>query len=303
MKFEAKNNMKKNFKKLVDTLQDSIFTWEYFSDFEKVKKNIGKIENELNLLNGLIGKKDIEEKFLNLVREFPKVRKVLPILVAIRKNKISEMQIISDVKILKPELKKYLFYEELTDKTEKELLIFFRRSGLKDIFQNKNIKSIIDYVFGVEIGMDTNGRKNRTGDLMEDIVEKYIFDFCEKNKDFEYMSQGTKNKIFNKWNHKIEIDKNNRRFDFVVFNNKIKKLFIFEVNYYSGGGSKLKSVAGEFQKLNSFLEKQKLPFYWITDGKGRLTAKSALEETYNKIDGNIYNIENLKNNILDELLK
>ena len=106
--------MKKDFKKLIDALQDSIFTWEYFSDFEKVKRNIGKIENELNLLNGLIGKENIEEKFLNLVREFPKVRKVLPILVAIRKNKISEMQIISDIKIWKPELKKYLFYEELT---------------------------------------------------------------------------------------------------------------------------------------------------------------------------------------------
>jgi type II restriction enzyme len=134
-------------------------------------------------------------------------------------------------------------------------------------------------------------------------VEKYISDFCKKNKDFEYLEQGTKKKIFEKWNYKIEIDKNDRRFDFVVFDNKNKKLFIFEVNYYSGGGSKLKSVAGEFQKLNSFLKNQNLPFYWITDGKGWLTAKKPLEETFNKINGDIYNIEDLKNNILDNLLK
>jgi type II restriction enzyme len=86
----------------------------------------------------------------------------------------------------------------LTDGNKKELLIFFRESGLKNIFENKNIKSVVDYVFGVEVGMDTNGRKNRTGDLMEDIVEKYISDFCKKNKDFEYLEQGTKKKIFEK---------------------------------------------------------------------------------------------------------
>ena len=295
--------MKNNFKKLIDTFQDSIFTWDYFTDFEKVKKNIGKIENELNLLNGLIGKENIEEKFLELIEEYPKVRKILPILIAVRKNKISEMQIISDVKEWKPELKKYLFYEDLTRKNKRELLIFFRESGLKDIFQNKNIKSIVDYVFGVEVGMDTNGRKNRTGDLMEDIVEKYISDFCKTNNDFEYIEQGTKKKIKEKWNFDIEIDKNNRKFDFVVFNKKENKLFVFEVNYYSGGGTKLKSVAGEFEKLNLFLEKQNLPFYWITDGKGWLSSKSALEETYNKINGNIYNIEDLKNGILLKLLK
>lgn len=295
--------MQKDFKNLIDTLQDSIFTWEYFSDFEKVKNNIGKIERELSLLNTLIGKEKIENEFLDLIEEYPKVRKVLPILIAVRKNKMSKMQMISDIKTWNPELKKYLFFDDLNEKSKNELLIFFRESGLKDIFQNKNIKSVVDYVFGVEVGMDTNARKNRTGDLMEDIVEEFISDFCIKNKDFEYLEQATKKKIKNKWNYKIEIDKNNRSFDFVVFNQTKNKLFIFEVNYYSGGGTKLKSVAGEFEKLYSFLSEQNLPFYWITDGKGWLTAKRPLEETFNKIEGNIFNIEMLKNDILEKLLK
>ena len=295
--------MKNNFKKLIDTLQDSIFTWDYFSDFEKVKKNISKIENELNLLNGLIGKENIEEKFLELIEEYPKVRKVLPILIAVRKNKISEMQIISDVKEWNPELKKYLFYDELTKESKKELMVFFRESGLKDIFQSKEIKSVVDYVFGVEVGMDTNGRKNRTGKLMEDIVEKFINDFCQKNKDFEYIEQGTKKKIFEKWNYEIEIDKNNRKFDFVIFNKKKNKIFIFEVNYYSSGGTKLKSVAGEFQELNELLKRQEINFYWITDGKGWLTSKNSLEETFIKMNSNIYNIQDLKNGILEKILK
>lgn len=295
--------MKKDFQNLIITLQDSIFTWDYFSDFEKVRKNIRLIERELSLLNTLIGKEDVEKEFLSLIEEYPKVRKILPILIAIRKDKISKMQIISDIKKMNPEIKKRLFYDELTKDSIEELLIFFRSSGLKSVFQDKNIKSVVDYVFGVEVGMDTNGRKNRTGDLMENIVNKFLSKFCDKNKEFECIDQATKKKIKEKWNYNIDIDKNDRKFDFAIFNNVSKKLFLFEVNYYSAGGSKLKATAGEYQKLNSFLEKQNIPFYWITDGQGWLTSKRPLEETFNKMNGNIYNIEMLKNNILDEILK
>jgi type II restriction enzyme len=138
---------------------------------------------------------------------------------------------------------------------------------------------------------------------MENIVEKFISDFCVENENFEYMTQGTKKKIRDKWSFDIEIDKNNRLFDFVVFNKEKHEIFIFEVNYYSGGGSKLKSVAGEFQELNMLLQKQNLELFWVTDGKGWLTSKSALEETFIKNNGNIFNIDMLKNGILDELLK
>lgn len=295
--------MNEDFKRLIDTLQDSIFTWEYFSDFEKVKSNVGEIERELSLLNTLIGKENIEAEFISLIEEYPKVREVLPILIAVRKNKISEMQIISDIKNWNPELREYLFYDDLSVDSKKELVVFFRESGLKKIFVNKNIKSLVDYVFGVEVGMDTNARKNRTGTLMEDIVEEYLADFCDKNDSFTYLEQATKMKIKNTWNYDIDIDKNNRRFDFAVFNTDEDKLYLFEVNYYSGGGSKLKSVAGEFQELHTLLKEQDLELFWITDGKGWLTTKNALEETFIKNDGNIYNIDMLKDGILDELLK
>ncbi|MBT4849612.1 restriction endonuclease, partial [Candidatus Parcubacteria bacterium] len=279
--------MEKKFKNLIDTLQDSIFTWSYFSDFKKVKNNTLKIERELNLLNSLVGKENLEDEFIDLIKEYPKVREVLPILIAIREKKIKEMQIISDIESWKPELKDYLFYDDLNEKSSKELLIFFKQSGLKNIFMNKNIKSIVDYVFGVEVGMDTNARKNRTGSLMEDIVEKFIYNFCTQHNDFEYLDQATKKKIEDKWGYKIKIDKSDRQFDFVIFNKRKRKLFIIEVNYYSSGGSKLKAVAGEFQELHSFLKNQNLSFYWITDGQGWLTAKKPLEETFIKIGGNI----------------
>lgn len=290
-----------NFNTLKSTFQDSIFTWDYFTDFEKVKKNIQKIEKELNLLNYLVGKENIEEEFLALIEEYPKVRKILPILIAIRDDKLSSMPIITDIETLIPENKKYIFNDPVTKNIKNELLIFFRESGLKDIFENKHIKNLVDYCFGVEVGMDTNGRKNRTGDLMEDIVGKYLETFCQENKTFSFISQATKDKIKKAFDYDMEIDKNSRRFDFALYNQKDKKLYLIEVNYYGGGGSKLKATAGEYQYLNDFLKAQNLSFIWVTDGVGWNTALRPLEETFNHNDY-VLNLAMLKDGILKEIV-
>lgn len=294
--------MKKDFQKLISTFQESIFTWDYFTDFNKAKKNVDKIERELNLLNSLIGKENIEEEFIDLVGEYPKVRAVLPILIAIRKAKLAEMPIISNIKTLVPENKEEIFYGELNDKNKKELKIFFRDSGLKDVFQSKNIKNVVDYVFGVEVGMDTNGRKNRTGVLMENIVKKFLEEFCVKNDDFVFIEQATKDKIKESFNYDMKIDKNSRRFDFALFNKKSEKLFLIEVNFYGGGGSKLKATAGEYEKLEDFLIKQKINLIWVTDGHGWLSSKKPLEETFSH-NRYVVNLEMLKGGILNDIVK
>lgn len=291
-----------NFETLVNTLQNSIFTWDYFTDFEKVKTNVKKIEKELNLLNYLLGKENIEEEFLSLLEEYPKVRKILPILVAIRSDKLSTTPIITDMETLIPQNKHYIFNEELNENIKKELLIFFNESGLKDFFESKSVKNLVDYCIGVEVGFDTNARKNRTGDLMENLVEKYLNLFCNKNKNFSFISQATQKRIKEFFNYDIEIDKNSRRFDFALHDKNINKLYLIEVNYYSGGGSKLKATAGEYVSLHNFLKAQNITFIWITDGLGWNTAKSSLEETFNHNDY-VINLEMLKNGILNEICK
>ncbi|MGE0050143.1 MAG: type II restriction endonuclease [Arcobacter sp.] len=289
-----------NFETLKTTLQDSIFTWDYFTDFEKVKTNVKKIEKELNLLNYLIGKQNIEEEFLSLVEEYPKVRKILPILIAIRDDKLSSTPIITDMQSLIPENKRYILHDEMNENIKKELLLFFRETGLKDFFENKVVKNLVDYCIGVEVGFDTNARKNRTGTLMENIVGKYLQTYCSKNKNFSFIEQATQKRIKEFFNYDIEIDKNSRRFDFALYNKSINKLYLIEVNYYSGGGSKLKATAGEYQYLNDFLKAQNLTFIWITDGIGWFTALRPLEETFNHNDY-VINLEMLKNAILEEI--
>ena len=289
-----------DFKVLITTFQDSIFTWSYFTDFKKVKLNIEKVKVELNILNSLIGESNIEKKFIELIKEYPKIRQALPLLIAVRKDKLKDTPIITDINTLIPENKIYIFYSEITPKIEQELLIFFRDSGLKDIFSNRCIKNLVDYCFGVEVGFDTNARKNRTGTLMEHIVELELKSFCKKHSNFTFIEQATQKRIKDCFNYDIEIDKNRRIFDFALYDNHKNKLYLIEVNFYSGGGSKLKATAGEYQYLNDFLKSQGIEFIWITDGKGWLTALHPLEETFNH-NAYVINLNMLKNGVLEEI--
>lgn len=289
-----------SFNTLITTFQDSIFTWDYFTNFDKVKLNVQKVKVELNILNSLIGEDKIEEEFIKLVLEYPKIRQALPLLIAVRKDKLNDTSIITDIETLVAENKLYIFYDNIDENIRKELLLFFCESGLKDIFENRYIKNLVDYCFGVEVGFDTNARKNRTGTLMENIVSNYLDEFCQENEGFSYIEQATKTRILEIFNYEIKTDKNSRRFDFALYNKISNKLYLIEVNYYSGGGSKLKATAGEYQYLNDFIKTQAIEFIWITDGKGWLTALNPLEETFNHNDY-VINLNMIKNGILEEI--
>ena len=288
------------FNDLKTTLQESIFTWDYFADFDKVKLNIAKVEVELNILNSLIGKNNIENEFLSLIEQYPNIRKALPLLIATRKNKLQDTPIVSDMSALISENKVYIFYDIVNEDIKEELLKFFNESGLKEILTNKHIKNLVDYCFGVEVGFDTNARKNRTGKLMENIVSKHLQNFCDKNNAFSYIEQATQTRVQESFGCEIKIDKNNRRFDFALYNKQNQKLYLIEVNYYGGGGSKLKATAGEYQTLNDFVKSQGVGFIWITDGQGWLTALNPLEETFNHNDY-VVNLNMLKNNVLTDI--
>ena len=287
-----------NFQNLIQTFQTSIFSWDYFSDFKKIRENSFKIKVQLNILNSLFGEENIEEKFLEILREYPQTRKILSILIAVRSF---DKQILDRETMIVSEVK-HLFNPK-EDFIDEDMLLFFRNSWLKEVFENKYISNLNDYVFWVETWLDSNARKNRTGDLMEDIVEEFIKELCEKNSWFEYKEQATVSFMKKEWWVDVQSDKSSRRFDFAIFDRNKNKVFLIEVNYYWWGWSKLKAVAWEFAWLYDFMQKQDISFYWITDWLGWNTAKKPLEEAYNKMEWNIFNIEMLKEGILDELIK
>ncbi|MEA2015316.1 MAG: type II restriction endonuclease [Actinomycetota bacterium] len=294
------NDENKIFDYFIKTLKESIYTWEYFVNWKKIIKNTKSIEKELNILNYLIGKEDIEEEFLKLIKEYPNVKKVLPILLAIREDKLKELQIITDFDNFTYEEIYDIFYKECLPTTEDKLKKFFIDSGLRDIFKNRRIKNLVDYCYGVEVGLDTNARKNRTGKLMEKIVEKYLKNFTSKFK-LEYLCQATKAKIENNFNYSIKVDKYDREFDFSLMDKDKNKIYLIEVNYYGGGGSKLKATAGEYIELNNILKRQNIEFIWITDGNGWKKSKNPLYKTFTSNDYT-FNLELLYSGALEEVM-
>ena len=299
--FILKNNIRLEnaFEYLYKNLLPTIATHTYLVDWEKVNENRFQYEVLLNILNSLLNKNEIDFKnnFFELLKQYPQIVEVFPILLATREKKLEFLD-----NELSLETKKYVFKKPNLVNSDiiKHYYNFVEKTGLKDLFCNYGIKNLVDYVFGVEVGLNSNARKNRTGVSMENIAKYYISQFCKENNNFTYIEQATQKKIEEKFNYKINIDKNNRRFDFALFNKIAKKLFLIEVNFYSGGGSKLKATAGEYQKLYDFLKEQKIDFIWITDGKGWLTALNPLEETF-KHNDYVINLHMMKNGVLNEI--
>jgi hypothetical protein len=283
--------MTKNFNNLVATFKNSIKTWDYFVNWKKVFSNSSDLEIILNKLNYLLGKENLEEEFKKLYDTNPDVAKALPVLLAVRENKLE---------IFDKVTKNSEFFDfSGKEKDYKKYFEFLEKSGLSRLFQKDGIKNLVDYVMGVEVGLESNGRKNRGGTLMEEIVEAFVGDFCSKNG-CEYMRQAKSTSIKRKWNVDIKINKSERSFDFVVYNPKSKKIKLFEANFYNGGGSKLKSVCGEFESLHDELKVQNIDFIWVTDGLGWRTTIRRLEETYNHNEY-VFNLKMLEEGVLNDL--
>ncbi len=284
--------MKKDFNNLITTFKSSIKTWDYFVNWKKVFANSSDLEITLNKLNYLLGKENLKDEFKKLYSSNPDIVKALPVLLAVRENKLEVFDKVT---------KNSEFFDfSGTDKDSEKYYEFLEKSGLARLFQKDGVKNLVDYVMGVEVGLDSNGRKNRGGSLMEEIVESFISELCNKNG-FEYLSQARATAIKSKWGVDIKVDKSERSFDFAVFNPKNKKVKLFEVNFYNGGGSKLKAVCGEFKSLYTELKEQNIDFIWITDGLGWFTTKRPLEETYNRNEY-VFNLNMLEAGILDKLV-
>jgi len=289
----------------IKTLRESIFTWEFFVDWGKIAVKVEEFETELNILNSLIGKHNSETKFVELLKEYPRTRGVLPLLIAVRLEKLRKVPIADDTDInnTRAELKKDYFRirGNVDEKTTSELKRFYVESGLKNVLEEKNVKSLVDYYTGVEVGMDTNARKNRVGDIMEDIMENYLSDAFSKYEDIEVIPQANRDKIKRKWEQTIRMDKTSRIFDFAIFNKRSDNLFLVETNFYSGGGTKLKSTTGEYRQLAESLNQQGLPLVWVTDGLGWHTARNPLRETFHK-NNFVFNLRFVTEGALQELV-
>jgi type II restriction enzyme len=170
---------------------------------------------------------------------------------------------------------------------------------LRRIFDEDGVKNLVDYVLGVEAGVDSNGRKNRGGSAMEKLVEDFVAQSCQESG-LDYLSEATPAAASREWGITTLESFEGRRFDFVIRNGP--RLIPIETNFYGAGGSKLKSVAGEFIELEQRVKSRNLELVWITDGPGWLTTKGPLKTAYLAMDF-VMNIELMQQGMLRDILK
>lgn len=284
----------RNFNTWLSGFRESISTYGYYADFEKVYRNIENIKIELNILNSLVGSKNIEKDFEKIVTQYPETLKCIPLLLAVRAYEIYAVD--GDGS--------FTYNFKQMNHSVEQYKLFMRKTGLFGLLENHIINNLVDYATGVETGLDSNGRKNRGGHLMEDLVESFIIKAgFIKNK--TYFKELNISEISKKW----EIDlssitnsgKTEKRFDFVIKTESM--IYAIETNFYSSGGSKLNETARSYKTLAlEAAQIQGFTFIWFTDGKGWVSARHNLEETFD-ITEHIYNIDDMEKGIIKEVCK
>ena len=266
----------RNFEKWLGKFKNSIATYDYYIDLKKVIKNVDNIKIELNILNSLIGSKNIEEDFENIIKKYPETLKCIPILLAIR-----DMEIYAQ-----DEEGSFLYNFKAPNYSIEQYKIFMKKTGLFNLIQNHIINNLVDYVLGVETGLDSNGRKNRGEHLMEDLVEMYIVK-AGFIKGTNYFKEIKISEIEEKFKIDLSQISNNgktlKRFDFVIKTQNM--IYAIETNFYASSGSKLnetarsyKNIAQEAKGISGFT------FVWFTDGKGWVDTRNNLKETFETLE-------------------
>lgn len=286
--------MRRDFDVWLASFRDSIASYQYYIDFDKIYRNIADVKVELNILNSLIGSKQIEADFEKIVTRYPETLKCIPVLLAVRSDEIYAMD----------EDGAFTYHFKKMSDTIEQYKTFMRKTGLFQLMQNHHIRNLLDYVTGVETGLDSNGRKNRGGHLMEDLVEKFI-QKAGFRRDETYFKEMTITKIHQKWGIDLSAISNDgkaeKRFDYVI--KMPDQLYVIETNFYTSGGSKLNETARSYKTIaNEVKTIRGVTFLWFTDGKGWRSARGNLRETFDVLD-TVYNIQDLENGVLDELRK
>lgn len=284
---------KRNFDEWLKKFRMSISGYGYYVDFNKVIGNVENIKVELNILNSLIGSKNIEDDFEMILKRYPETLKCIPILLAVRQNKI----------FAQDEDGAFLYDFNKGNYEIEQYKIFMRKTGLFNLLQNNLINNLVDYVYGVETGLDSNGRKNRGGHQMENLVESYI----QKSTVKEYYKEMYLSDIEDKWNVNLAALSNDgkarKRFDFVVKTENM--IYAIETNFYggTGGGSKLNETARSYKMISQESDTvDGFTFVWFTDGTAWRSAKGNLRETFEVME-HIYSIDDMENGIMDIIFK
>lgn len=282
----------RDFDEWLNKFRPSISNYNYYIDFPKVVRNVEEIKVELNILNSLIGSKNIEDDFEKIVSRYPETLSCVPLLLAVRGYEIYAQD----------EDGAFLYNFKRMNHSVEQYKVFMDKTGLFDMIANHLVNNLVDYVLGIETGLDSNGRKNRGGHQMEDLVERYIT-LAGFEKGENYFKEMYLKDIENKWHIDLSALSNHgkaaKRFDFVIKTDKM--IYAIETNFFSSGGSKLNETARSYKMLSQEADTiERFSFVWFTDGTGWKSARGNLRETFEVMDM-IYSIDDMEHGIMNEV--
>ena len=278
----------RDFEEWLGTMRECINSYDYYVNFQKVYENAERFKAELNLMNSLIGSKNIRDDFENLAIKYPSVLHCIPTLLAVRQSEIYAQD----------DTGAHIYNFLKQTKSLDEYIVFMEKTGLFDLIANHLINNLYDYAIGVEVGLDSNGRKNRGGHQMENLVESYI-----KKTGIEYYKEMYIAEIEEKWDLDLSMisgeNTSTKSWDFVVKTSS--KVFLIETNFYASSGSKLNETSRSYKMIAEEAPRTSgIEFVWITDGLGWKDARRNLHETFNSME-HLYNLSDLENGILTNL--
>ena len=280
----------RNFNEWLGSMRPCINGYCYYVDFKKVYLNVDSIKVELNIMNSLIGSKNIDQDFRTLIKKYPEILHCIPTLLAVRYNEIYAQD----------EDGAFTYDFSKMNCSVDQYMVFMKKTGLLSLIGEHSINNLVDYCLEIETGLDSNGRKNRGGHQMEDLVEGFI-----RKTGAEYYKEMYLTDIENKWGVDLSAisaeGTSTKRWDFVVKTSST--IFVIETNFYSGGGSKLNETARSYKMIAE--ETKEIPnveFVWVTDGGGWRSARRNLEETFNVLE-NLYNISDMEQGVFLSLFK
>ncbi len=280
--------MMRDFDYWLAQMRKSINTYSFYVDFDKVYANVDAMKIELNILNSLIGSQNVEKDIRFIFEKYPETLKCIPTLLAVRQNEIYAQD----------EEGSFLFNFTKPNYTIDGYIMFMRKTGLLNLISEHIVNNLVDYALGIETGLDSNGRKNRGGHQMENLVELYL-----KKAKVEYYKEMYLTEVESKWGIDLSAisaeGTTTKRWDFVVKTQD--KIYVIETNFYSAGGSKLNETSRSYKMIAE--EAKTIPnfeFMWITDGGGWRSARRNLAETFNVME-HIYNIADMENGVFDKV--
>lgn len=282
----------RDFDKWLSTFKRSIADYGYYIDFEKVIRNVEEIKIPLNILNSMMGAENIGAEFEKIVTQYPETLRCIPILLAVRENEICA----------RDEEGERCYNFKNANYSVEEYKEFMEKTGLFRIFRERLVNNLVDYVTGVETGLDSNGRKNRGGHQMEDLVEEYLLE-AGFEKDRTYFKEMYLADIEKRWGIDLSALSNQgkaaKRFDFVVKTDAM--IYGIETNFYGSGGSKLNETARSYKMLSQEADTiEGFTFVWFTDGIGWKSARGNLRETFEAME-HIYCLAEIEQGIMKKI--